>query len=992
MAMAEKRKKAPRDGPKDLLRSYEETRFQSIFQHSAVSLWEEDISRLRAVLAALRARGVVDMKRYLDEHPEFLGEAARLITVIDVNEATLELYEVADRRQLLGPLDRWLDLQDPVTRASFRDDVLLIAEGGRRAERESKATTPSGRKLDIAISLSVPGPDDPYPHMLVNVLDITRSKQAEEELHRSRQLLQTVLDHVPQRVFWKDRNLCYLGSNRLFAEDAGLSDPASIVGKDDYELSWRESAEQYRADDAAVMETGLPKIAYEEPQTRKDGSLLWLRTSKVPLREPDGRVFGVLGTYEDITEHRQSEEALRESERHYRELFAAAQRQTKELELLNQVRTALTRELELPDVFRTVVEGIASAFGYTHVSIYLLKGDTLEFQYQVGYLNPPKSIPITRGVTGRVARTGLPVLIADVSTDPDFIGAFEGLCSELCIPLFDQGRVVGILNVESANGTVLGEEDLRHMTVLGEHVSLAIARARLYTEARESEQRYRTLVENLGEGIAIVDPEENFRFANPAAEKVFGVAPGTLAGCNLKQFLSDQEWERTRVETGRRRRGETTTYEQEIIRPDGTVHLIELTATPQYDRTGAFSHTFGVFHDITEERRTQEALRKSEERLAQSQKLEAVGRLAGGVAHDFNNLLTVIRGYADLLDMRMHESHPMKADAREIKRAADRAADLTAQLLAFSRGQVMRPRVLDLNDVVRGMRNMIGRLIGEDIELRAELAPDPTTVKADQGQIEQVAMNLAANARDAMPRGGVLTIATAHRTFGAQGAAEHAEIPPGDYVTLEVSDTGVGIDRDTLSRIFEPFFTTKEVGRGTGLGLATVYGIVKQSGGFIYCASEPGAGTTFTVYLPSVWGETAEKTTVRAGRTRPGNESVLVVEDEEAICNFILSILRRNGYDATGARGGAEALSIFSSHPAGFRLLLADIVMPQMSGLELGRRIAESDRNVKILYMTGYSAHPLVQAGSANGAIDILRKPFTAEELLKRIREALDAG
>ena len=401
--MADKRKRASggiSDGPAS---SYEEKRFQSIFQHSAVSLWEEDISGLRAALHELRARGVVDMRKHLDEHPEFLEEAARLITVIDVNEATLELYEAKDRRELLGPLGRTLDLEDPVTCASLRDDVLLIAEGGTRAARESKATTPSGKRLDIAIRVSVPAPDDPYPHMLVNVMDITRRKLAEEELHTSRQLLQMVLDHVPQRVFWKGSDLRYLGCNRLFAEDAGLSDPAAIVGKDDFELSWRGSAEQYRVDDAAVIETGSPKVNYEEPQTRKDGSLLWLRTSKVPLRGQDGRVFGILGTYEDITEHRQSEEALRESERHYRELFAAAQRQTKEMELLNQVRTALTRELELPDVFRTVVEGIAAAFGYTHVSIYLLRGDTLELQHQVGYRTVVREDP---GLSGRQRQGG----------------------------------------------------------------------------------------------------------------------------------------------------------------------------------------------------------------------------------------------------------------------------------------------------------------------------------------------------------------------------------------------------------------------------------------------------------------------------------------------------------------------------------------------------------------------------------------------------------
>jgi|GEM_PF-5209327 len=608
--MAANRKRASGEGSEGLPLSYEEKRFQSIFEHSEVSLWEEDISALRAALDELRARGVRDMRTYLDEHPEFLTQAARMITVINVNEATLALYEVADRRQLLGPLDRTLDMEDPVTRASLRDDILLIAEGGTRAERESRATTPSGRTLDIAIKLSVPGPQDSYPHMLVNVMDITRRKHTEQELHRSRQLLQLVLDHVPQRIFWKDTDLRFLGCNRLFAEDAGLSDPAQIVGKDDRALSWRSTAERYRTDDMAVIQTGIPKVNYEEPQTREDGSVLWLRTSKVPLRELDGRVFGVLGTYEDITERRQAEEAL-----------------------------------------------------------------------------------------------------------------------------------------------------------------------------RESEDRYRTLVENIGEGIGIVDSTETFLFANPVAEKVFGVGPGGLAGRTLKEFLSDEEYQRTQGETEKRRLGEKTTYEQVIIRPDRTVRFIELTATPQFDKAGAFSHTLGIFHDITDARRTEEALRKSEERLAQSQKLEAIGRLAGGVAHDFNNLLTVIRGYADLLDEQLHENHPMKGDAREIKRAADRAADLTAQLLAFSRGQVMRPRILDLNDVMRGMQNMIGRLVGEDIELRTILAPGPAPIRADQGQLEQVTMNLAANARDAMPRGGVLTIKTAGYSFDADGTPEHAEIVPGSYVT-----------------------------------------------------------------------------------------------------------------------------------------------------------------------------------------------------------------
>jgi two-component system cell cycle sensor histidine kinase/response regulator CckA len=970
---------------------YEQRRFQSIFRYSAVSLWEEDISELRAELAKLASRGIVDLRRYIAEHPEFLAEAARTIKVVDVNDATLALYEVRDRSQLLGPLSTTLDLTDPVMAAGLTADILLIAEGARYAERESRAVTPSGKRLEVEIKMSIPDESDPYHCMLVNVVDITDRKRADEELHHSRQLLQVVLDHIPQRVFWKDRNLRYLGCNAHFAEDAGLREPEGIAGMDDFQMAWRETAEMYRRDDTAVIETGTPKLNYEEPQTRSDGSLQWLRTSKVPLRDRDGMVFGVLGTYEDITEHQKAEEALRESERHYRELFAAAQRQAQEMELLNQVRTALARELELPVVFRAVVEGIARTFGYTQVSLFLLRGETLVCEHQVGYENIIAEIPISRGISGRVARTGTPLLLADVRSDPEFLGAMDGIVSELCIPLFDQGRVVGTLNVESMNGVVMGEADLHLMTALGEHVNIAIAKARLYAEARESEERYRTLVENLGEGVAIVDPTEHFLFANPAAEAIFGVPPGGLGGRGLEDFLSKEEYTRVLTETERRARGERTTYEEDIIRPDGTMRRIELTATPQFDESGAFAGTFGVLRDITETRRTEEALRHSEERLAQAQKMEAVGRLAGGIAHDFNNLLTVIRGYADLMEEGMAEAHPMKADLKEIKQAADRAAGLTRQLLAFSRKQVLRVSILNLNEVVRGMEKMLPRILGEDIRLVTVLAPDLPTTRADQGQLDQVIMNLAANARDAMPHGGVLTLSTGRRVVGEGSDREHPEILPGEYITLEVSDTGAGIDREVLPRIFEPFFTTKAVGKGTGLGLATVYGIIKQSEGYIYCASEPGSGTTFTIYLPRSRGESIEaKKPARESGSLKGNETILVVEDEDAILGLILSILGRSGYKATGARNGGQALAAAASRTGPIHLLLTDVVMPQMSGPDLGRKLKEVLPDVRVLYMSGFTDHPAVQQGVRDSLVDMIRKPFTADALLRKIRDVLD--
>ncbi len=987
--MHDRHSDAAANGPPDSDLLSERQRFQNVFRHSAVSVWEEDISALRRRLGELRAGGVTDLRLYLADHPGFIDEAARLITVVDVNDATLELYKVADRQLLLGPLSKTLDLSNPSVREGLADNVLMVAEGVRRAQREASAFTPSGERIEVEMRLTIPGESDAYQCVLVNVLDITARKRAEEALHRSQQLLQLVLDNIPQRVFWKGTDLRFMGCNAHFAEDAGLEGPGQVAGMDDYQMSWKAMADAYRRDDAEVIATGQPKLDYEEPQSRSDGGLLWLRTSKVPLRGRDGRVLGVLGTYEDITEHRNAEEALRESEKHYRELFSAAQRQAAEMELLDSVRTAIARELDLPAVFRTVVQAIARAFGYTQVSLYLLRGDTLVCQHQVGYASIIREIPVSQGISGRVARTGEPVLLPDVRTDPEFLGAMKGIVSELCIPLSDGGRVAGTLNVESTSGVVMGEADLRLMSALAEHVNIAIAKARLYAEARESEERYRTLVEKLGEGVAVVDPSQVFLFANPAADAIFGVPRGELVGRSLREFVSSEEFSRSLAETERRKRGITSQYEQDIARPDGTVRRIVLTATPQFDADGSFAHTFGVFHDITDTRRTEEALRRSEDRLAQAQKMEAVGRLAGGIAHDFNNLLTVIRGYADIIEAGMPEGHGAREDLREVKRAADRAAALTGQLLAFSRKQVMRPTVLDLNGVMQGMGKMLHRILGEDVQIVSRLGPGLGAVRADPGQLEQVVMNLAANARDAMPGGGTLTLATSLTDVPDDPGREHPEMPPGGYVTLTVSDTGRGIDREVLSRIFEPFFTTKALGKGTGLGLATVYGIIKQSEGFIYCASEPGRGAAFTIHLPRAGGEVPEAS--RQPREAPragGGERILVVEDEQAIRSLIVSILARGGYRPLGAAGAGDALA--AAVTDAFDLVLTDVVMPQTSGPELVRQLRDSRPGTRVLYMSGFADHPAVPEGTGSTGEDLLRKPFTAEELLARVRSALD--
>jgi len=388
--------------------------------------------------------------------------------------------------------------------------------------------------------------------------------------------------------------------------------------------------------------------------------------------------------------------------------------------------------------------------------------------------------------------------------------------------------------------------------------------------------------------------------------------------------------------------------------------------------------------DVTE-------LEHVEQQLRQAQKMEAIGMLAGGIAHDFNNLLTVIRGYADLLDKGLQTAHPLKANIEQIMRAAHRASDLTAQMLAFSRKQVLQPQIVSLSDVTRGMEKMLPRIIGEDIELAVLLQPGIGSCKVDPGQMEQVIMNLAANAQDAMPRGGKLTIETADWSVDEAFAREHPGVIPGPYVMLSVSDTGTGMDKETLSRIFDPFFTTKGIGKGTGLGLATVYGIVRQSGGHIFCTSAVGSGTVFKLYFPRVSGEgEGERSAARELGTGKGTETVLLVEDEDSLRRLIRTILEINGYDVIETRNGMEALAAMGPRRCAVDLLLTDVVMPHMSGRELGQKMNEICPEVKILYMSGYTDDAVVRHGILNAEVNMIQKPFESKSLLTRIREVLD--
>jgi PAS domain S-box-containing protein len=490
------------------------------------------------------------------------------------------------------------------------------------------------------------------------------------------------------------------------------------------------------------------------------------------------------------------------------------------------------------------------------------------------------------------------------------------------------------------------------------------------------------------------DREGCFTLVNQAVAEAYGTSVEDMLGktdADFNQNTEEVEWFRQGDLEVMDTLQEKFIPEEVITDAAGEVRWLQTIKRPIVSPDGAVMQMLGVATDITARKQAEEALHRSEEQLRQSQKMEAVGKLAGGVAHDFNNLLTAINGHSELALRRLQEDDPLYRKLEAIKKAGERAASLTRQLLAFSRKQILQPKVLDLNQIIFEMNRMLQPLIGEDVALFTKLTPDLGKVKADPGQIEQVLMNLSVNARDAMPRGGKLTIETANIYINGEYARRHASVVPGWYVMLAVSDTGCGMDAETRERIFEPFFTTKEVGKGTGLGLSTVYGIVKQSGGNVWVYSEVGRGTTFKVYLPCT-DRCAEEAESRADSHKilTGTETVLLVEDEEMVRDMAKEILQESGYQVLEAKHGHEALSVAEQHHGPIHLMLSDVVMPQMSGRELAEQLTPLRREMKVLYMSGYTDDAIVHHGVLDEGVAFIEKPFTPGALARKLREVLN--
>jgi two-component system cell cycle sensor histidine kinase/response regulator CckA len=707
----------------------------------------------------------------------------------------------------------------------------------------------------------------------------------------------------------------------------------------------RESLLQMRADAlyldphdrarwTALLESQGVVRHFEAQMRRLDGTTFWACDTARAHKDARGTVVAYEGLVEDITHSKGSEQWLRASEIRYRRLFESA----KDGILILDAETA---EIVEANPF------LCDLLGMSHQEVV---GKKL---WEVG---PFKDVPASK-INFRQLQAAEYIRYEDLPLE-----TAKGL----------KIAVEFVSNVYRAAGHKVIQCNIRDIT----ERKLAAEAQAVLTRA----------VECAAESVIVTDAQGTMVYVNPAFERVSGWSRQEMLGQNPRILKSGKHdaafYQRMwKILNG----GEVWQGRMVNRRKDGTLFEEDASISPVRDAAGRIVNYVAVKRDVTDETRL--ALQ-----LAQSQRVEAVGRLAGGVAHDFNNLLGIIMGYGGIVRRQLPREDPLRGKVEEMVKAAERAADLTRQLLAFSRQQILQPKILDLNSVVSEMETMLHRLIGEDVVLATQLEPQLGCVKADPGQIGQVIMNLAVNARDAMPEGGRITIETRSVELDADYAATHPPLRPGAYVMLSVTDTGSGMDAATQALIFEPFFTTKEVGKGTGLGLATVYGIVKQSGGDVWVYSEVGVGTTFKVYLPRV--DEAVPLARAQGPSRPlgGSETVLLVEDEAALRELLREVLEANGYSTLVARDGAEALQIVDAHGGPIQIAVTDVILPDMTGPQVVEIVAQARPEMKVLYISGYSDESVVRHGLIGPGRAFLSKPFGPEALLQKLRSCLDAG
>ena len=801
--------------------------------------------------------------------------------------------------------------------------------------------------------------------------DIGDRRRAEEARRRAEEKFRSLFENAVEGIFQTTVDGRYLSVNPALARMCGYGSPEQMMAevRDVGQVVYADP--QCREEFKRLIEERGTIEAFEYQIRRKDGTKIWISENAHAVRDARGRIISYEGTVEDISERKRSE-----LERQVTTEIIHSVNVTDNLDdLLKMIHTALKKVLHAENCFVALYEPSTGMFHFPF------------FVDQFDVAPPPQKVG--RSCTAHVYRTGRAMLIPQSAFDTLAAAGEVELVGTpspawLGVPLRTPAATIGVLVVQNyEDETAYTERDLEFLSSVGGQIALAIDRKRADARVRESEARLRVLVEQLPAVLWTVDKDLRFTSCVGAGLARLGLTQNEVNGVSLFEYFDTADQTFLPIASHRRAVvGEPVTFHVEWKDGSYACHV-----EPLRDAEGQVQGAICMSLDVTDRKQLEAQLR-------QAQKMEAVGRLAGGIAHDFNNLLMVIQGYADLLLDRLPMGDPLRRNAEQIQMAGQRATSLTRQLLAFSRKQMLAPKILNVHSIVGDMEKILRRLIGEDIQLETSSAPDLWLVKADRSQIEQVIMNLAVNARDAMPQGGRLTIETGNVELDSAFSHHSVALAPGKYVMLAVTDNGCGMDAKTQAHIFEPFFTTKEKGKGTGLGLATVYGIVKQSGGYVWVYSEPGRGTSFKIYLPRIEEEAFDGPKDRRLSSKAiarGSETVLLVEDEDGVRQLAREYLETSGYTVIEAENGHAALELAAMHTGPIHLLMTDVVMPGVSGRELAERVEKLRPGIKVLYMSGYTDQAVVHHGILETDAVLLQKPFTLVTLAEKLREMLVA-
>jgi two-component system cell cycle sensor histidine kinase/response regulator CckA len=693
----------------------------------------------------------------------------------------------------------------------------------------------------------------------------------------------------------------------------------------------------------------------------KDGTETPISYNMAPIRDDPGSITGAVVVFQDISERLQAQRAI--------------QRHSRELALLNQIIAISATSLEPEPVLDIACRELAGALEVPYVAAWLLSAEKTSARVVAEHQSGDYTSRLKK-MLSVIDDTAFQHLLN--SKTPFLVDNDAG---HLIVPLLIENELVGSLNLDAGPTRGFSADEVHQVSSVAKQVAGALVRVRLNAER----QRLNTAIEQSAEGVIITDIAGNIVYVNPTFEEMTGYTRAQALGRKTRLLNSGQQdpavykdlW--TTICAGEVWHGRLINK-----RADGSLYTVDTTITPVRDEQGEIVNYISLQRDVTQELQLEEQYR-------QAQKMQAIGQLAAGIAHDFNNLLTAINGYAALLKVQMPPDDPLYGFAEKILQPGWRAAELVRQLMAFSRKQVIQPKAVDLNDLITQTARMLERLVGESIRLETNLAPELWIVKADPAQFEQVLLNLALNGRDAMPDGGTLTIETANIVLESSHAAEALDTQLTEYVRIAVRDTGVGMSDDVRVRIFEPFFTTKEMGKGTGLGLATVYGIVHQNGGDIKVYSEEDRGSVFEVYWPRARETKRQHDRPQVKNSMPsGSETIMLVEDDDNVRRLVRDVLQNQGYTLVEARSAEEALGLAASHAGMIHLLLTDLVLSGMSGKGLADQLCQAWPDTKVLHMSGYSEAVVARRGVLDEGIAFLEKPFSLAALACKVREVLD--